>query len=74
MLSCFVENLHDRVELVRATSYSAGSNHRRYRDSSVTSKPSQRAHVSDMFGHAENDVHDQGMSTPILSGMYHHSS
>lgn len=57
---------------VRVTPHSAGRDHRQHGDRGQSAKSAQRAHVPDLFGHAEKDYDHQGVSAPILLGLHHY--
>lgn len=58
--------------VVRTESFAAGGNHRCNRNRCVATQFAQRAHVSNMFGHAKENDDDQGMSASLLFRLYYY--
>lgn len=52
----------------------AGGDHGRYGGGRLSSLPPQRAHVSNLSGHAEEHHDDQRVSAPLLLRLHRHCS
>jgi len=51
---------------VRAAAQAAGGDHRQHGDRGVPAEPPQRADVSHLPGHAQEDDDDEGVPAPLL--------